>query len=77
MSLKAIKEALAVLAAIRAPGGPIAEIHTKASAEIAALEKAAKIVARATEIGWPTTPMGVLNLQHSFELLANIAMEAE
>jgi hypothetical protein len=46
MSLKAIKEALAVVAAIKARGGPMAEIHANGSAEIAALEKAAKDLTR-------------------------------
>lgn len=47
-----------------------------ALAELAAIRKAAQIIVKATEHGWPTTPMGSLNLQHAFELLGHVAKEA-
>lgn len=46
-----------------------------ARAEVEAIEKAAAIIAKATQHGWPTTEMGSLNLQHSFEVLGSIAAQ--
>jgi Asp/Glu/hydantoin racemase len=76
MSIKAIKE-LARLCASEGYAPEVIGLGEAALAEAEALSRAATIIAKATEEGWPTTPIGSLNLQHSFELLVTIAKEGE
>jgi 4'-phosphopantetheinyl transferase EntD len=72
MSTKAIES---VLRWAKEEHADVERAADDALAELDALRKAAQIIAKATDQGWPTTPMGSLNLQHSFELLAAIAKE--
>ena len=74
MSTKAIERALMDMA--NSGAGPQPRMAAEALASLEAIRKAAKIISKAVVEGWPTTEMGSLNLQHSFEVLGAIAKEA-
>lgn len=48
-------------------------VHCGAEDELAAIERAATIIAKGTRDGWPTTEMGRLNMMRAFEVMQEFA----
>lgn len=75
MSTKAIREALAVVATLKAPGGPMADIHAKACAEVEAIERMATFYARHATISTP--PCGGRDFGDAEKTMCAIAKDAK